>query len=616
VNYLSKDFTQFEQNLLEYAKTYFPNTFKDFSPTSPGMLYIKLAAYVGDVLSFYTDYQFKEGLMPYTSERKNLIALAKYLGYKPKTTRPSFVDIEVFQIVPSIVVDGISIPDERYCLILLPDMEISTPDGQSFITREIIDFSANNEDSPREVSAFSRDTLGQVQTFLVKKTAKAQSGKIRTKTFNVSNAQEFLKLTLDESNVMEVLKVVDSDNNRWYEVEYLAQDIVYTEKENIQRNDGKLFKYRNTVPSLIGSVRTSRKFTVGINTDNKTFLEFGSGINTSDEDEIILDIKNVQRNQAASLNVAIDPSRFLQSQNYGLAPKNTTLTVTYITGGGLESNINSNAINQITNVQYAQELDDFNTSERELVLSLRNSLRVTNPESATGGSEGDSDEEIRQNSLAYFNSQNRVVTKEDYVSRILSMPSKFGSIAKVHVATDNEISQNAVNADPNLDRSFDVNVYALTYDNKKRLTKMNPAVRHNITQHLSRYRMLTDEIKLLDGFIVNIGVHFEITTFQGENKREVLANCMLAAKEFFNIDNMNFNTPINISKFELEIANIQGVQSVQNVEIRNLTKTDGDYSAVEYNIDKATINKVIYPSLDPSIFEVKYPNKDITAKAL
>lgn len=616
VNYLSKDFDQFEQSLLDYAKTYFPNTFKDFSPTSPGMLYIKLAAYVGDVLSFYTDYNFKESLLPFAQERKNVLALAKSMGYKPKITRPSFVEIEVFQIVPSIVVDGKSIPDERFSLILLPDMEVSTPNGESFITRELVDFSTDNEDSPREVTAFSRDSLGQVQTFLVKKTAKAQSGRIVTKLFSIGSAQEFLRLSLDEDDVIEILNVTDADGNKWHEVDYLSQDIVYTEIENIQRNDGKLFKYRESVPSLIGSLRTNRKYITGITTENQTFLEFGSGINSSEEDQIILDIKNVQRNRSNSLNISVDPSKFLQSQNYGLAPSNTTITVEYIVGGGITSNVNANEINSISRVEFSQQLDDFKETERELVQSLRNSLRVTNPEPATGGGNGESTEEIRQNALAFFNSQNRVVTTNDYTARIMSMPSKFGSIAKVHVTTDNEISQNAVNSDPNLDKSFDVNVYSLSYNNRKHLVNMNPALRQNIIRHLSRYRMLTDEIKILDGFIVNIGVNFEITTFKGENKREVLARCLLEAKDFFDIDNMNFNQAINISKFELTLANVQGVQSVQNVEIRNLSKTNGDYSSVEYNIEKATIDKIIYPSLDPSIFEVKYPNKDITGKVL
>jgi hypothetical protein len=617
VNYLSKDFDQFEQNLLEYAKTYFPNTFKDFNPTSPGMLYIKLASYVGDVLSYYTDYQFKEALLPYTTERGNIMANAKTLGYKPKVTRPAFCPLDVFQLVPSIEVDGVAKPDFRFAFTLLQDMEVTTSEGVGFITTEAVDFSVDSQDSPLTVTAYSRDELNQVQLFLLKKTVNAYSGRIVEKQVSVGSAQEFFRIELDEDNVIDVLSVIDSDNNKWHEVDYLSQDIVYTDVENVKRNDGEFYRFKESVPSLIGSLRTNRKFITGVSSDDKTYLEFGAGINSSEEDEIILDIKNIQKSAISKLNATVDPSKFLQSQNYGLAPNNTILTVRYIVGGGIEANINSNEVTQISNVEYSNALDDYPEFERELVLNLRNSLKVTNSEAATGGAGAETDEEIRENALAYHQAQSRIVSKEDYVARILSMPSRYGSVAKVHVATDNEISEQAVNADKNLDKSFDINIYTLTLNKKKQLVKMNAALRNNVKQYISRYRMLTDEVNLMDGFIVNIGVYFEITTFKGENKREVLVRCLNESKEFFNIDNMNFNQTINISKFELALANVEGVQSVQNVKVRNLTKVDGDdYSDVEYNIEKATIDKIIYPSLDPSIFEVKNPGKDISGKCL
>lgn len=615
INYLSKDFDQYKTNLIEFAKTYFPDTFKDFNDASPGMLFINLASYVGDVLSYYTDAQFKEGLMPFSEERQNILALSKYLGYKPRAVSPSEVKVDVFQLIPAIVVDGVAQPDYKYALTILSDLSVSTPDGQAFTIGESIDFESSTEDSPREVKAFSRDDAGQVQTFLLKKTVNARSGKIVTVDVSVGEAEQFYRVNLKEDNVLEILDVVDADNNKWYEVDYLSQDLVFTDVENINRNDGKLFKYKDSVPSLIGSLRTPRKFITGIYPNNTSYLEFGSGFNSNNTDEVVLNIKNVQTKSTNEI-LPVDPSTFVNSTNYGLAPANTVLTVRYLVGGGIESNVTADSITNISNISYAQNLEDLDDDEKQLFLSLRESVRVGNPESATGGKGTETNDEIKENALSNFNAQNRVVTKNDYMARILSMPSKYGSIAKVHVATDNEISQLAVNADANLDKSFDVNVYAMGYNHRKNLVKMNEALKNNIKQYLGRFRMLTDEINLLDGFVVNIGVNFEITTFKGENKREVLARCLTAAKEFFNIDNMNFNQSINLSRFELALANIEGVQSVQNVKIKNLTALDGDYSSVEYNIDNATIDKVVYPSLDPSVFEVKNPNKDIIGKCL
>ncbi|MHA2408164.1 MAG: hypothetical protein ACXACA_07325, partial [Candidatus Ranarchaeia archaeon] len=549
-------------------------------------------------------------------ERPNLLALAKYLGYSPNPTTPAFVDLDVFQLIPAKVVDGVAEPDYKYTLTILPNMQATTEDGVSFITEEAVDFSVDTEDSPREVSVFSRDSANQVQTFLLKKSAKSFSGTIVTSDFSVGDAEQFFRINLPETNVIDVKTITDSDNNRWYEVDYLSQDIVYTDTENIQRNDGDFYRFKEAVPSIIGSLRTSRKFIKGIYQNDQTYLEFGAGLTENQDDQVVLNIKNSQQNPYAFKDVPIDPTAFLNSKSYGLAPANTTLSVEYIVGGGIQSNTPSNTITNISRIEFSDALDDLSDAEQQLITSLRNSIKVNNEEAASGGKATETNEEIRQNSLAFFNAQNRVVTKEDYLARTLSMPAKFGGIAKAHVATDNEISFNASLVDPELDKSFDINVYSLAFNNSKQLIQMNDALIYNLKQYISRFRMLTDEVKILNGFIVNLGVDFEITTFAGENKREVLSNCIAAAQDFFDIDNMNFNQAINISRFELALANIEGVQSVQKVEFKNLTINDGDYSDVEYNIQTATIDKILYPSLDPAIFEVKFPNKDIKGRVL
>ena len=285
IRYLNRDFASFKSGLIEFSKNYFPKTYKDFSESSPGTMFIEQAAYVGDVLSYYIDYQFKESLMPYSEERKNVIALAKYLGYKTTPTKSSITEIELFQLIPSKVdSDGNYVPDEKYCLSIRENMELLNNSDQNFIISEPLDFSVDTRFSPREVSVYSRDSLGVPQFFLLRKTAKAFAGKIVTKNFTVGAATPYYKIVLEEKNVVNIITVVDEDNNKWYEADYLAQDVVFTDIDNSQVTDENFFVYKSEVSKIIKSLKTSRKYVTSITADNTTYLEFGPGLdNYSDE---------------------------------------------------------------------------------------------------------------------------------------------------------------------------------------------------------------------------------------------------------------------------------------------------------------------------------------------
>ena len=236
-----------------------------------------------------------------------------------------------------------------------------------------------------------------------------------------------------------------------------------------------------------------------------------------------------------------------------------------------------------------------------------------------------------------FASQDRVVTKEDYVARVLTMPAEFGRVAKAFVTTESDLAMNNTSTISglldenhniiideknagfrklNLDGAnpFGVNLYVLTYDDEKKLTAVNEALVYNLRKYVSKYRMISDRINIIDGFVINIGVDFTILTYSSFNKKEVLVNCISAVKSFFDIDEWQFSQPINIGQLELEIAKVEGVQAVSNLEITN--NVGGNYSLCEYNIKSATRNKIVYPPIDPAIFEVKYPDIDIRAKAL
>ena len=641
VRYLNKDFLSFREGLINFAKYYYPNTYKDFSESSPGMMFIEMASYIGDVLSYYTDYTFKESLLYNTTERKNIIALAKFLGYTTKPARAATGTIDVFQICPAILVDGIYIPDTTFALNIRDNMQVSNNVGASFLTSETINFSVDTDLSPRTTTIYQRDTTGAPTFFLLKKQAKVRSGRITTKTFTIGNMQSFLNLYLDESNVLEIISVVDADNNKWYEVDFLAQEMVLTDVPNTDSFEGMLSKFQTTVPYILNYLKTSRRFTANVDADNRTFLQFGAGTDGFADEIINLSSQQigVGLSNITNLNLSLDPSNFLKNDTYGLAPSNTTLTITYTTGGGFESNSPSNSVINVDSVNVDNSTEGLLPEEASLLNTVKTSLRVNNPDATVGGAGPESDNEVRLNAIASFAAQNRIVTQSDYLARVYSLLPKYGSIAKAQVITYNSLdvnqnqiltgtvdttntatvqNQNTENFFRKIafDRSnpFAVNLYILSFDENKHLTQANDALVSNLLTYLRKYRMLTDGINIVDGYIINIGVEFVVTTFKGYNRKDVLANAIESVQNFFNIDKWEFSQAINLSSLRLEIAKVEGVQSVVSLKITNLTPltTNGsDYSPIEYDIGAATKNDIIFPSLDPSIFECKYLDKDI-----
>lgn len=613
VKYLNKDFSQLKKSLVDFAKLYYPNTYKDFSEASVGMMFIEMAAYVGDVLSYYVDYQFKESMLVNSEERQNIIDSARSLGYRVKVSTPSVTSLDVYQLVPSKTdANGDIVPDLTYAQIIKPGMTSISDNGVSFITNFPVDFTVDTKNDPLEISVYQRNSSGQPEFYVLKKTVTASAGQIITKTVPVSDPTSFYRLELAEANVIGIMDIYDSDGNRWYETEYLAQDMVPIDSENIFKNDMVMSKYRDTAPFLIKFLRTSRRFITGTNSDDTTFIEFGSGTNVKD-DEIIIPNINTVSNQSLfrTENVSYDPANFLSSKSYGQAPANTTLTIRYVVGGGVASNVNANSITNVTSVEFFGDITELPNLEQNLTSTVRRSIKVNNSIPAVGGMGSESNDSIRTNALANYSAQNRAVTQQDYIVRSYAMPSKYGSIAKAYAIADQTVDTSNTNYNP-----FAVNLYILCYNSQKKLMPSNLAIQENLKTYLNQYRMLTDSVNIIDGYIINIGVDFGIIVYKNYNKRDVLTNCLTTAQQYFDIDNAQFCQPINLSRLELEISRVDGVQSVNYLKLKNLTVRDGDYSPYEYNIQSATVDKVIYPSLDPSVFEVKYPTKDIVGKVL
>lgn len=627
IRYLNKDFPTWRKSLIDFAKAYYPTSYNDFNETSPGMMFIEMAAYVGDVLSFYIDDTLKESLLYYAQERQNVIDLAQFLGYKPKVTSAAVTTLDVYQLVPSVGAGLNNAPDYRFALSIKEGMEIVSEINPSvvFRTTNTVDFGFSSSIDPTEVTVYERNAGdGEPTYYLLKKKVEAISGQEKEVEVSFNDPTKFAKYHLNIEDLIQITDVTDSDGNKWYEVPYLAQDTIYLEVPNNTLFDPTLAEFRATVPYVLRLLSTPKRFVLKLRSDDTFEMHFGSGISDSPDEIIIPNPTNVGLglpDNISTLGTSFDPSNFLLTKTYGESPANTTLTIKYVTGGGIESNVPQNDLNTITKIEFNQEDSTLTTAEIQQLADLKSTVTVNNPGPATGGRGPESIEEIRQNALANFSSQNRAVTRADYQVRALAMPAKFGSVAKVYVLPDGNLDVD--NPDSleltkagTLERNnpFAVNMYILGYDINKKLTYLNQAVKENLRLYLDQHRMLTDGINIIDGFIVNIGIDFEIGVYPTYNKREVTLRCIEAVKEMFEIDQWQFNQPIIISDIELTIANVDGVRTVPKVEVIN--KCGGNYSDHSYDLNRATINKIIYPPIDPAVFEVKYPNVDIRGRAL
>jgi len=618
VSYLGKDFGQFRKNLIDFTKQYFPNDYNDFNESSPGMLFMEMSAYVGDVLSYYADNNLKESLLEQASERKNIYDLARSLGYKSKNAIPAYTDLNVFQLVPSTGSGVNNSPDFSYALSIKPGMQVKEDGGAAeFRTLDSIDFTFSSSFNTTEVTVYESDEVTNQPTYyLLKKKAKVVSGDVKTATFTFTSPKQYDKIVLDETNVIDIISCEESDGDNWYHVEYLAQDTIFRDVPNLLENDPDFAQYRSSSPSLLKLLKTSKRFITRLRSDKKMEIQFGAGISDNNDEEIIPNPDNVGNGIAAfrrPIDVDIDPSNFLYTRAYGQAPANTTLTITYTVGGGVSDNVASSVLTKVENIEFD---DDPNaTTSAAMVNFVKSSISTTNESPARGGKSADTLQDIKNNALSNFATQNRLVTKEDYIIRCYSMPAKFGSVAKAYIVPDDQLSQNQMET-TRIPNPLAMNLYVLGVDNNNNLTSLNDAVKTNLKNYLDYYRILTDAVNILNAFIVNIGIEFEITVNSNYNSNEVLLLCINELKEYFSIDKWQINQPIIMSDVMNILGNIDGVQSVVDLDFKNLFNTADNYSGNVYDLESATKQGIIYPPLDPAIFEIKFLNKDIKGRVV
>jgi hypothetical protein len=732
VNYLNKDFTTLKGNLIEYAKTYFPNSYKDFNETSPGMMLIEMSAYVGDVLSFYIDQQYREMMLPLAEERRNVMNLAKMLGYKVKPTVPAFANITFTQTVDAST-DG-SEPDYSQAVVVATSQQVKSVTDSEILyeTLSPIDFTISGSGTGfQEPTVSAIDANGLATSYDLKRTVKSISGETKSTNISVGTPKKFLKLTLEDTNVIDIISVVDSNSNDWYEVDYLAQDKIPIEthyKADADRDTAyqRISDDTSTqipVPYTLTYKRTSKRFVVETNDDNTTSLVFGNGVLRHGGIQTSAFLQSQQvgitfPGNTENLIEAIDPQLGDEYSTLGETPAQTTLTITYRTGGGISANIPSGDLTDMQTITYLHGSDATITS--------------TNEGPGVGGSNQESVDEIRQRAKAHFSTQNRCVTKEDYEARIMAIPAKFGNLAKVYVKraamfgdtmrgiidtnddkvineadvdtyleygnTDYLISfaqsvlttyptlpepgseitldfaelidvlrdlvnvvdpmkaqsakiGNALNTILSNDQNLPtIDIYTLSYNNKKELTgtPMDP-IGINIKNYLNQYKLITDEVIIKSGYVINFGVLFDVYAHKWANKQEVKFKCIQKISDYFVIDKMQFRQPIYTSNLEYILMGIEGVRSVQYVcatqdENYKSEPIDADafrpklystswdansstwvdhssdtenFSAnmgYKFNFQAAEVNGIIRPSVTPAVFELKNPELNIRGK--
>ena len=597
IKYINRDFSNFRDQLVEFTKNYFPDTYNDFSPASPGMMFIEMASYVGDVLSFYQDTQLQETFLQHAKDPANLYNLAYMMGYRPKTTSVSEVQIEVTQKVNAVAPNYT--PNWNQALVVQPNTRLraTTYGDPKFIINDKIDFSYSSSLNPTEVRIDSIANGFPAEYKLTKRVG-AISGELKTNTYEIGNVEKFLTLTIEDQNIVGVLDITDNDGHTWYEVPFLGQDTIYEEQSNTATD-------KNVVPSILRLKKVPRRFVTRLTSQGNLQIQFGAGVNTSASDDAIFlpDPTNVGMgtNQGLSrLDFAYDPSNFLFSKSYGIAPSNITLTVRYIVGGGVASNVPANTINLVEQVTVSAPDQ-----------SKANTLTFNNALPAVGGRDGDTVDELRQNSLRAYSEQNRAVTLQDYAIRSLSLPSLYGSVSKVYVTQDQSTNANVLGG------AYDSNplalsLYVLAYNSEKQVVQATDSLKQNLKTYLSQYMLLTDAVNIKDAFIVNVAMKYEIITLPNFVSRDVLLACNTALIEHFDITKWSINQPINISSIYTLLDRVKGVQSVEKIYFEN--KVGDNYSGYAYDIKGATKGNIVYPSYDPCIFEIKFPEIDIQGR--
>lgn len=585
VKYTSRDFNSIKSDLVEYSKRYYPNTFSDFNQASFGSLTLDTVSYIGDVLSFYLDYQFNESFLNTASEFDNILKISNQLGYKYSNKSTAYGEITLYISVPA---NSTSTgPDLNYLPILKKGATFGSSGGQLFTLMQDIDFSQTTN----EIVVANVDTsTGVPLRYAVKTKGMVQSGFYTQKQVAIGSYERFRKIDLNDTDVLEIITVTDSDGNQYYEVDHLSQDVIFREVPNFNfQTDG--------VPSIIKPFPVPRRFIIK-KSRTTTEMQFGYG----SEDELTIDsvvdpAQVVLQMHAKDYfsDTAFDPTNLIKSDKFGVAPANTTLTITYRKANAALSNVASSTISKVVVPNFSfSNLLQTTAAGRSLVT---NSIEVTNEKPFVGEVRLDQAEELRTNTLGFYAAQNRAVSMLDYQSLIYAMPSNFGRVKRCFITQDNDSFKR------------NINLYILSQDNRGNLTLANDTLKENLKTWISQYKMINDTIDILDAVIVNVAVDFNVVANPDYDKTEVLNTALFALRQqYFN--KQEIGESFSLANVYNILNKLNGVLDTTSVVVS--AKVGGVYSDSTLNLDKLLTYDGKYVRTPKNvIYEVKFPIIDI-----
>ena len=588
IKYTARDFGSIKSDLVDYAKRYYPDSFKDFSDASFGAMMVDTVAYVGDVLSFYLDYAVNESFLDTAVEFDNVVKLSRQLGYKFRGKPSTFGIITLYVLCPANVT-GLG-PDTAYLPIALKGSQFMSTSGDGFILTEDVDF-ANTQN---EVVVGRVDENGTPTHYVVRAKGSIVSGRITSQTINIGGFEKFRKVPLVGINIAEILRVRDAEGHDYFEVDYLSQDTIYKEVPNMG-------VWRHNVPNILKPFAVPRRFVVERDS-RTTSLVFGYGA----EDQLkagavtgdVIEPANVVMDLHARnyiTDVGFDPTNLIKSDKFGVGPSNTTLTVQYRVNSNSNANASPSSIQQIQNmkVKFANRFD----LDEEKVAAVKNSFECNNDDRIVGDVTMPGADELRRSTIDNYATQNRAVTKKDYQSLIYSMPPKFGSITRCNLAQDRDSFKR------------NLNIYVVSEDVERRLVKSNPALKNNLKVWLNDNRMINDTIDILDAKIVNFGITYSIVVEAGENKYDVLQRCGRVLRARYRRKH-DIGEPLEITEIYRILGRLDGVADVVDVDIHQ--KVGDRYSDIRFNFEaQMTPDKRFIAVPENVIMEVKYLFEDI-----
>ena len=588
VNYLSKDFDSIKSDLIDYLRRYFPDDYQDFNEASGGMAILELLAYIGDSMSFYIDRQVNEGFIERALEEKNVFSLAQNLGYQPKFSRPAVVNVSI-----SAVFNNSTSSNSVFTLKKGSKVVTNFEPAVQFETLVDADFS-------RPENRVT-DRINATQTQYSITSISAIAGSTRTFSYRAGAAVPFLKLTMPDTEITEIVSVTSSDGKEYFHVDNLSQGSVFTGNVNTDSSSAdasNVLQYR----------KIPYRYTTSIGADGTTSIVFGSGTTDLEDSELIPNpedyvlppsLRGAPSGFAPSV---VDSSNFLKTKGLGYAPRDVNIDIKYRFGGGTDTNVGPRTLDRFVSRIISFNDSNFLTASAAEANTILGSLLVENVEQATGGADAENRTSIKQNALQYFNSQNRAVTLQDYQVRVLSMPPEFGSVFRSYARKD---PHNALG----------VELITIARNSQGFLIPTTGVLKNNIETYISRFKSFSDTVKITDGRICNIGVDFTILPMPDINANDALVDCFIALRRIFITENTNFGSTLVIQNYVARLQTLEKVRSVVNFKItnKNTNEDNRSYNSFDLDIQANTKNSILsFP--EDVCWELKYPNFDIVGR--